>query len=125
MRRRYELHNQSGDPLEEARKMQAGNDQHHGSKQNDGCVINAANASTRRDHAKPEHQRGADDGCSWAINLRSRKTPNREHQVAGEKYRVDDQEVNARTNGEGNDHATNPWTASDIRRNRDVRTLRV
>jgi hypothetical protein len=124
---RYKPYHQPGNPLEEPAEMQAGNNQHHGSEQDDGREVDAANSFGRADYPECKHQCRSDYGGGGTIDLRPWKTPNREDQVTGEEYSVSEQKVDFRTHGEGSDHAANSRAveAEGIEISRARRSLRL
>ena len=75
-------------PIEEARQMQVGHDQHHREKQHDRAEVDEAQRIVYTYGAGHEHQDRPDDGCAGTINLHSRKFSQGEYDVACDENRV-------------------------------------
>jgi len=90
------LDHQVANSLEEARQMQAGNNQHHGEEQDQGCEVDALQRLSWREHAEHEHERGADNRHRRPVDLGSRQMPEGEDKVACEKDEPCDDNVKVR-----------------------------
>ncbi len=71
--------------IEEARQMQAGDDQHHREQQHDGREIDAGDGGFRCQYAEHEHRHRADDRHGGPVDQRVGQPPDGEDQVAGEE----------------------------------------
>src|SRR5271169_4558090 len=74
-----------GHPVEEARQMQAGDDQHHSEQQHEGAEVNAFDGAPGRYDPANEHQDGADDRHGWTVDPRAGQATKGEDEITCEK----------------------------------------
>ena len=75
-------------PLEEARKVEAPHDQHHGEKQDQSGKVDVVERVAGLHDARPHHGYAADHGCPRPVDLQPGELTQRKDQVAGKKDNV-------------------------------------
>ncbi len=76
------LDHQMSNPLEESRQVQAGDNQHHGEKQDQRREVDALDGRLWREHAEDEHAYRPNDRHRGTVDLRARQMSDGEDEVA-------------------------------------------